>query len=231
MKRLRIYIVLCLLLLPVGSAVGAQARKGRRPLCHLPSHSRMISANPQAMVYETLETSGQERGIYGCVFGQRRTYFLGEPESGTPEGASGIRLETLSGSMVAYEGGYGLPPDVSTPGTNVWVVIVRDLRSGRVVRRVPTGPNQSSTTVGAGPLVALVVKGDGAVAWIVTTGREPPTFANDFIGKREYKVFAVDKNGTRQLAIGKDIDPESLVLVGSTLYWTQSGMPYLAALN
>jgi hypothetical protein len=229
MKIPRLFAVLPVLI-AVGATDAAQARK-LRPLCHLPDHARMISANSQAMIYETLETPNQERGIFGCVFGQRRTYFLGEPESGTPEGASGIRFETLSGSMVAYKGGYALPPGVSTPARTVWVVVVRDLRTGRVVRRVPTDPNRSSTTVVAGPLVALVVKSDGAAAWIVESHEEPSTSANHFMGTREYIVMAVDKTGTRQLAVGKDIDPKSLALVGGTLYWIQSGIPYLAALS
>jgi hypothetical protein len=52
------------------------------------------------------------------------------------------------------------------------VVVVRNLRTGKVIRRVPTGtlvPPQPSV-VGVGPAVSIVAKPDGAVAWIAETG-------------------------------------------------------------
>jgi hypothetical protein len=44
-------------------------------------------------------------------------------------------------------------------------------------------------------------------------------------------LHALDKTGERTLAVGSNIDPNSLALAGSTLYWTQSGRPALALLN
>ena len=62
---------------------------------------------------------------------------------------------------------------------------------------------------------------DGSVAWIVETNEE----------EGEYQVHAVDKSGSRVLASNPDIDPTSLALAGSTLYWTQGGQPATASLN
>jgi hypothetical protein len=76
-------------------------------------------------------------------------------------------------------------------------------------------------SVGIGATAAIVVKSDGAVAWIVETRQEEGT----------YEVHAVDKAGSRLLASGADIDPSSLALAGSTLYWTQGGKPMSASLN
>jgi hypothetical protein len=66
--------------------------------------------------------------------------------------------------------------------------------------------------------VAIVVKSDGSVAWIVESSSE-------------YQVRAVDKSGSRVLSSGTNIDPHSLALAGSTLYWTQGGKPKSAMLN
>ncbi len=66
-----------------------------------------------------------------------------------------------------------------------------------------------------------MVKLDGSVAWIVETGEE----------EGRYQVHAVDKSGSRVLASGPNIDPSSLALAGSTLYWTQGDQPFSASLN
>jgi hypothetical protein len=69
--------------------------------------------------------------------------------------------------------------------------------------------------------VAIVVKNDGRVAWIVETGYPVA----------EYQVHAVDKSGNQMLAAGTDVDLHSLALTGSTLYWTQGGKPISSVLN
>ncbi len=121
--------------------------------------------------------------------------------------------------MVAYEeslllGQLGIEP------SRRQLVIVRNLSTGRLVHRVPTGTSGIPTprSIGIGSAVAIVVKSDGSVAWIVESGSE-------------YQVHAVDKTGSRVLAAGTDVDPRSLALTGSTLYWTQGGKPASAALN
>jgi hypothetical protein len=88
---------------------------------------------------------------------------------------------------------------------------------------VPTGTNGPSS-IGLGPVTSLVLKSDGAVAWIARNKPigEPAT---------SYEVHAVDKTGARLLAAGDEIAPGSLVLAGGTLYWTQGGRPMSATLN
>ena len=214
-----------------GSSAGA-ARAHRVPLtCSLPTDARMVAADAQAQLYVRPERSGPRDGLrwpeaFGCVFGHRRTYSLGELLlGGTPEGGKGIQFETLGGSFVAYE--YSL----FGPEFKESLVVVRSLVTGRIVHRVPSGPSELPKRVGAGPVTALIVKGDGAVAWIVESHREEPSVANHFVGSSEYTVFALDKTGTRQLAVGENIDPRSLGLVGGTLYWTQGGEPGSAVLK
>ncbi len=220
-------VALCIALTP--SSAAAHRTPTAPHGCALPSHTRMLAADPQAQVYEKLETATQEKGIYGCVYGSRHTYFLGEPASGgTTEGFEGISRVTLAGSVVAYEyasGGPGPGGPGSGTGGAEWVIVVRDLRNDRILNRVPTGTSVSSRDVGSGPAMAIVVKGDGAVAWIAE---------NDNLSTRETnynEVHALDKSGNRVLASGFDIERFSLGIVGSTVYWTQGGKPESAALN
>jgi hypothetical protein len=129
------------------------------------------------------------------------------------ESGSGIGSIALGGSMVAFEESITGSEREGNNTNGKWIVVVRNLRTGKVVHRVPTGtlvpPNPMD--VGAGPTTALVVKGDSAVAWITEVS----------ITEGSYQVHALDKTGSRLVASGADIKPYALQLKGSRLYWKQ----------
>jgi hypothetical protein len=189
-------------------------------------------ADPRAEVYLLPEHFGGPGGvvptkIFGCAFkGAHRSYLLGEPPESSSSGSGGIELETLAGPMAAYFAGSG------GPGGASWLVEVRNLATGKLIHQVPSGTpahpeppriehGLTVTYVGIGPIESLVVKKDGAVAWIVGTTMENGT----------YQVHALDSTGERVLAVGPEIEPHSLALAGSTLYWLQGGKPMSATLN
>ena len=224
-------LMLVLLVLPASTGAAA-ARKGVVAVCPR-AHSRVVLADSQAEVFLAPEDPALPEflGFYGCSFKGKRSYLLGTPPAYSSSGGSGIRLETLAGSIVAYEGGSAS----SHYGTS-WLVIVRDLRTGKVLHSVPTGtpahPEPPRTEdgitgqdVGIGPAAAIVVKSDGAVAWIV----EAPNQGSG--ANYEYQVHAVDSTGSRVLAAGPEVEPRSLALAGSTLYWMVGGKPMSATLN
>jgi hypothetical protein len=105
-----------------------------------------------------------------------------------------------------------------------FLIIVRNLRNDRILHKIPTGTPipPSPLVIGNGPVESIVLKGDGSVAWI-----------NKYsVGKiTSYEVHAFDKTGSRVLATGTNIVPNSLALAGSTLYSTQEGKPFSATLN
>ncbi len=156
--------------------------------------------------------------IYGCSYGHKRSYLLGPILSSSESGGAGVIHETLTGPIVAYEEILN-----ESPCCQHWRVVVRNLHNGHILHRIPTGTpiKPEPFSVGIGLAVAIVVKRDGSVAWIVETIQE--------LGG--YQVHAVDKSGSRVLASSPDIDPTSLALAGSTLYWTQGGQPESATLN
>jgi hypothetical protein len=214
-------LVLVVALVPAGASAAHRAHKPARKCGQ--TVSRLLLADGQAEVYEAPYSRAVSEilGVFGCVYRTGRRSEVGEapePDYGGPGGGTGVIDETLAGTFIAYAETHFSPYNVSDK-----YVFVRDLSTGRVVHEVPTGvavkpvPGQ----VGLGTVVALVVEGDGSVAWIVGTGPENGT----------YQVHAVDGAGSRVLAVGADIDPGSLALAGSTLYWTQSGQPRSATLE
>jgi hypothetical protein len=218
MRRLVAAVMACLVVSGVPAAAGpAHSRRTAQGAARAPSctHAvgRTLSADAAAVVYEVPEAVA----IFGCVVGKHRSYFLGPPPFGTPDGAAGVELPTLAGPIVAY--GH----DKIGESFKEWLVMVRDLRTGRVLRRLPTGTpvNPRPSVTGIGVITSLAVKANGAVAWIVQTTEE----------NGSYQVHAVDGSGARLLASGADVAPASLALAASTLYWTQGGRPFSASLN
>lgn len=231
MRRLTALLAICVLVLPaVASANRSRAASFRCP----PVPSRVLRADRQAVLYkgtatniESQETpSGRSEQyavhytvIRGCSRAASRSFTLGQPASGEGsaggESGGGIQHETLDGEMVAYEDfveGCGLN---QSQCSGRFLVVVRDLRTGKTLHKVPTGmlatPNPNF--VGVGSTTEIVVKADGAVAWIT----EAP------LQEGLYQVHALDKTGSRMLASGRGINADSLALGGSELSWSQDG--------
>ena len=224
MRRIGVYVIAMVVLLLATASASAAAKHKVVPKCP-PKHSRIRVADVQAVVYERLDAQGNV-DVFGCAGSHGKSHLLGETPRPSSLGGGGVELETLAGTMVAYEQSAEQESLLGEPGEHEWWVVVRDLRNGRLVRRVPTGATRKPQDVGIGPVVGMVVKSDGAVAWIARIAEALVR------GKPwEYEVHAVDKTGSRLLESGADIDPSSLALAGSTLYWTQGGRPMSAVLN
>jgi hypothetical protein len=237
MRPLAGSVVLAPLLLATTSvAIGAPHHKAV-PKCSA-GHPGVVATDAQAQVHTQRhlvrvpskvgdEIFENRPETLGCVFGQRRSYDLG-PAVYCLEGAygpecSGVRREVLAGTIVAYE-----QVKTNCDPNCVWRVLVRDLRTGRLIHDDPTGTSTNPAYVereGVGPARAIVVKSNGSVAWLnfADLSTQPPGSV--------YQVHVSDKTGSRLLASGTDIDPSSLALTGSTLYWTRAGKRFSAPLN
>jgi hypothetical protein len=223
MRRLAPIAVVALALLPAQALASTRSRA--RPARCPPGHSRTIAADRQAQVFLGSGSSRESSVFLGCAYGRSHSYVVGgasEPVSST-SGSVGTDRLTLVGTIVAREESSSLSGNPFFEGKHKWFVVVTDLRNGRVLHSVPTGtlspPRRG--VVGSGETTALVLKSDGAVAWIVEIFERPG----------EYEVHALDGSGGRVLAAGRGIVPNSLALAGSTLFWTQDGKPTSAFLN
>jgi hypothetical protein len=210
-------------------AVGAgQAGAYRGPVsvCGSSAGHTVIARDTEAEVYRLRERTfhAATYEYRGCVYGSKRSFRLGlEAVSCGPSGCFTVKHVTLAGTTVAYETFVSSVAGNGEVFQSEWYVFVLDLRSGRVLHKVPTGESRHPRpgAVGAGEATAIVVKNDGAVAWI-----------NDTVqNENRFEVHALDATGERVLAVGSNIAPNSLALAGSTLYWTQGGKPASAVLD
>jgi hypothetical protein len=196
-----------------------------------PGHAFQIIADEEAQVYGEEPRGGAKPKRFGCAYGHHGVYRLGEQsELGVGEtlAASVYRQYAISGKIVAYEESHrGQGANIFKEGAH-WLIVVRDLRTGRVLHRVPTGVAPRSVPfVGVGEAQKIVVKSDGAAAWITNNYDRGIHCRCTFA-----EVRAIDRYGSRLLASGKNkIEASSLALVGSNVYWTQNGRAHSAALN
>jgi hypothetical protein len=142
MRLVTIVAIFALALFGVAEHTSAAVFRHKTAVTCKPGHARLVSANSQAQLYKATVPHGLPEflGIYGCTYGHKPV-FLGPVPYASSGGAGGIAFETLAGSVVAYEeaniGGY------ESDRTERWV-IVRDLRNGNILHRVPTGTSPKS---------------------------------------------------------------------------------------
>jgi hypothetical protein len=203
---------------------------------------KVLLINPLAQIYEQPEPGCGFETFYGRARGAKRRFELGlpPPEIGSASGINQIQHLALSGTMAAFEHRSG--GAVESTRYEDWVV-VRDLRTGRVVYHVPSGAplHPKAGYVGVGQLVSLVVKSDGAAAWIAEDYERTPLESEHPF----FDVETVDDSGSHLLASGEDIDPSSLALsvgasnvgerersvTGTVVYWRKGGVPSSAELR
>jgi hypothetical protein len=217
--------IVLLSLLAGASVATARQRHGVTPTCP-PVNKGVVVADAQAVVYRAGTTvyepeehkfvEGNE-GIFGCAFGARRLYHFGVPPYGSAtSGSGGVGSIVLAGTVAAYD--VGRSASFGSSSHEIWV---RNLRTGTLIYRMPNGLPAEPGDIGLGDTTAIVVKGDGSVAWIVRAGGRLGSI----------QVRSVDKTGSHVLATSPEINPDSLALAGGTLYWTQGGKPASAVLN
>ncbi len=245
MRRFPVWLVVALPMLIAASPTGAEARIVKvksAPFC-APAHSLALLTDPQAQVYSWPSESASEQ-LFACMrVGQRRSYVLGPPMPGGGELMLGheaaplkqrVTSEDLAGPILAYAQGSA----TRVPGSASASVVVRNLRTGRLIHRTPTGGSNPPSTTGTDLAPSVVVKRDGSVAWVTVniepvsvpcTGPNPCALPQLF--RRHATVHVLDKTGNRLLASGTDIEPRSLTLSGSTLSWKQGDQLVSATLR
>ena len=200
--------------LTAATAMAAHTKHRAPSKCSL-AHERVFTVDTQAIIYEAPAYPEGPSGVFGCARGSKRSYYLGLVPYGGPSGSGGVLPLALVGPVVAYGVGSAFPEHSFH---EVWV---RNLATGKLLHRMPNGSPPEPGDVGIGDTEAIVVRPDGSVAWIAT--------ASDELGG--VQVRSVDKTGSHLLAASPEIEPDSLALAGSTLYWTQGGKPMSASLN
>jgi hypothetical protein len=200
--RVRCLILVGFVALAACGSSSGMARHGGTVASCGPPRARTLAGNRVARVYQSANS------IYGCSTVARRSYLLGASARSIRQGRAGPLA--LAGLDVAYGlSRYGVDTISSR-------VVVRNLASGKEVRSAP------ATTRPLGPeffqvITSIVVKPDGAVAWIAQGG-------SVVSGRRtEVEVNRADARGGALLDSGSGIDDRSLRLNGSTITWRDRG--------
>ena len=201
-------IVLLGVLAACGASSGVTAARAPAGGC-APAGAQTLITDGRAALY------AQGANVYGCANSSRRAYLLGASGRTLREGRVGPR--TLAGVDVAY----GLSRFGVDTGTAQ--VVVRRLTDGVVLREAPAtsrvqGPESYQS------VAAIVVKPDGAVAWIGD--------AHSIVGHGSVvEVHRADRRGQAELDHGSGIVGGSLRLHGSQLTWTHAGRLRSATLS
>jgi hypothetical protein len=178
-------------------STGAATRAGTAPgaVCG-PGPAHTLARDAVARVYSSAGNA------CGCVAGGARSYKLGT--TGFCIGAERLQTVRVAGRLAAYS--------LQTCGidTGNSTINVRNLRTGAVLVQRP-----ATTKVGVEgfqSIDSLVVKADGAVAWIATANSiGKPTFVR--------QLQRLDTRGFAVLDSGRDVNAASLRLDRSRLSW------------
>jgi hypothetical protein len=188
-------------------AAAARSTAGH-PICG-PAAARTLAAGKLARVYSI------HGSVYGCAAGASKSYTLGRAARSIT--APRVGPVVVAGQVAAY----GLTRfGVDTADSQV---VVRRLSDGKQLASAPataTSPVEGIQSVGS-----IVLKTDGAVAWIGD--------ARSLVSRlgAVVEVRRIDKRGAALLDSGTEVKPGSVRLRGSTLSWLHGGATRHASLQ
>jgi hypothetical protein len=192
-----------------------------------PDGSEAVAENLFARIYSVdrfvEEDDGRdlETAFFACRFDSGRSRMLGRNYCGYYSGCDYLDHPVLAGERVAYVSGF---EDYRYETRRRFTLIVLDTASFSFERqfdwRTPT-PDAYERDI-----TALVLKSNGSIAWILYR-----VDWRSFERTYTYEVWKADSGGTVLLDSDPQIDPESLALNGSTLFWTRAGEPRSATLD
>ena len=194
------------LLLAIATGAAATGAGAHGTLCG-PSRARTLAADRVARVYAV------DRKVYGCARGGHSRYKLGATSNSM--GRDRVGPVALAGYDVAFgRASYGV--DVVSAE-----VVVEYLVDGRVLRdHAATDQYQPE---GVQEVNSIVVKPDGAVAWIATD--------TTLSGAKDIEARKSDHTRSTYLDSGPEVRPESLRLHGSKLTWRDGSTTKSATLR
>ena len=208
--------VIGILVFAFTAAATSDARSGKAVKCPR-RQSHVLAADAEAHVYQAAER------VFGCAYGHGHIYALAPPGFlPGPTLSKQANVKRLAGPIVAIEI-YEYEPELKP------LIIISDLRTGRVIHRARTGANYCNSVGYCREFATpFVLKEDGSAAWAVSQTNRT--------GNTQTEIISVDKAGFHVLAFGRTyegivIDPQSLALTGSTLHWTQNGQLMSATLD
>jgi hypothetical protein len=200
--------LLALALVPAG-----EARTSDAPARCRPAHTRTVADNGRVRVYAT--NSYDE--YFGCSYRSGRRIAMGY-ESGSSSGDFTVGPIRLARDTVAWQEREGHD---YVEGYWENALYVRNARTAKRLHAIELKRGASVT--------AVVVKPDGAVAWLSVRDVTPEGAAEPVF---EYRLNRYDLGGLEQLDRGTgDAAPRSLRRNGSRIEWMRRGVARTARLR
>ena len=205
MRSLLLLVSLSVLLVGTGSAHAARPRPHRAPTCAAKG-SVTVALNPQARVYERAQRGDADQHLLiGCLLRSGRTTQLESWFSCDCSRGDEIGPQAWSRGTVVAINRWSCPPDPLVGGICSGGARSFDLRTRRTLRRANTGTS----------VAALVIGPRGSFAYVSSGGA----------------VAKSDASGEGTLDATPGVDPSSLAIAGSRVYWTRDGTPQSALLT
>ena len=167
--------------------------------CAVPAGAHVLRRTHEAVVFVP-----RHHGVYGCASRTGHRWRLAD----SPR-------YWLTGRFAAYRL-WRIDPD----GGEFFLLVVRDLRNGHARYRAIYKESARDDGETPGAIADLVLKRDGAVAWIACHPQTPDLvrcFPPD--RKLPYQVWRFDRRGTPKLDSSSGIRVHSLTLSGSSISW------------
>jgi hypothetical protein len=182
-----------------------------------PEGAAILAADRAAQIYDAHLPDGTfAPNVYGCTLDHKHRFLLAHRDRGecrtVAELACGEWVDepvALAATTVAY-----LEHRIDH-GSEDGYVVVRSLRTDHVVHVFKER---------FGQVVQLVVKADGALAWV-------EALSGGAVNPYRYAIGALDRNGYRQLAESFRSELRLLGVRGSTLTWELDGQRATAPLH
>ena len=190
------------LLVAAIAACGTSARTNRAA-CKLPGATKLLVGG-KAVVFA--KPSSGDRRYFGCAYSSGRLVALGHARCQSRLSGPGVSHIRLAGTFVGF-GTMRCGVDTATAGVQV-VELAKRKTTVDVAATSPPNRPESFESVDA-----LVLRGDGAVAWISSISSIVGG------GGPRYEV----RERARLLDRGAAIAPDSLAIRGSTVRWRNGG--------
>jgi hypothetical protein len=182
--------------------------------CHPPGSHTLAEGN-SGQIYAVGSAEEPPKEVYGCL------YRTGKPRRlRLPTEANGFSILRFIGQL-ALQGKWAAYSWSAVQGVDSihFGVVVENLITGKLSHVNPS--LSGSLGGGFGPVRSIAVKHNGSVVWGAEIEGTPP----------HIQIESDGIEGFRVLDEGSEIDAASLVLSGSTAWWTDSATPQSATVR
>jgi hypothetical protein len=208
----------CFSAMDMGSATASQPPTPSQLRCSASSGATVLDVGSSLLFRATVRVGGKYSAAFdfGCVKPRGHVYPMPNPFCPVLSPcALVVAGPTLAGTYVGYE--------VESVGVDTGPAFGMVLWNVATGRYAYTPPFDEQLDPDSSTVVKVAANGHGALAWSAQGYAQVPAPS-----PRIVEICVLDSRGGVTVASGTDIDPSSLAVSGSQVYWSQDGAPQTA---